>query len=145
MSPNGGSLPKVYSLLSACFFMNGHHLKLLKELSKDNKLSQRELSRKLGLSLGSVNFVLSNLVDAGLIRAKRFKNSKNKIAYMYILTPAGIKSKIQLSRDFLKRKLDEYDILINEIEELKRELDFSMIPAAAQEIREKKPEVKSRA
>ena len=57
--------------------MNGHHLKLLKELSKDNKLSQRELSRKLGLSLGSVNYVLSNLVDAGFIR------------------------------DFLKRKLDE--------------------------------------
>ena len=72
--------------------MNGHHLKLLKELSKDNKLSQRELSKKLGVSLGSVNYVLSNLIDAGLIRAKRFKNSKNKIAYMYILTPAGIKS-----------------------------------------------------
>ena len=67
--------------------MNGHHLKLLKELSKDNKLSHRELSRKLGLSLGSVNYVVSNLVDAGLIRAKRFQNSKNKIAYMYILTP----------------------------------------------------------
>src|SRR3972149_371535 len=102
--------------------MNGHHLKLLKELSKDNKLSQRELYRKLGLSLGSVNYVVSNLVDAGLIRAKRFKNSKNKIAYMYILTPAGIKSKIQLSRDFLKRKLDEYEMLKIEIEELKREI-----------------------
>ena len=58
MFPNGGSLPKVYSSLIA-IFMNGHHLKLLKELSKDNKLSQRELSRKLGLSLGSVNYVLS--------------------------------------------------------------------------------------
>ena len=68
------------------------------------------LSRKLGLSLGSVNYVLSNLVDAGYIRAKRFKNSKNKIAYIYILTPAGIKSRMQLSRDFLKRKLDEYEI-----------------------------------
>ena len=102
--------------------MNGHHLKLLKELSKDNKLSQRELSRKLGLSLGSVNYVVSNLVDAGLIRANRFKNSKNKIAYMYILTPAGIKSKIQLSRDFLKRKLDEYEMLKMEIEELKKEV-----------------------
>jgi EPS-associated MarR family transcriptional regulator len=86
--------------------MNGHHLKLLKELSKDNKLSQRELSKKLGLSLGSVNYVLSNLVDAGYIRANRFKNSKNQAAYMYILTPAGIKSKMQLSRDFLKRKLE---------------------------------------
>lgn len=103
--------------------MNGHHLKLLKELSKDNKLSQRELSQKLGLSLGQVNYVLSNLVEAGLTRAKRFKNSKNKIAYMYILTPAGIKSKMQLSRDFLKRKLDEYEILKMEIEELKREVE----------------------
>ena len=78
--------------------MNGHHLKLLKELSKDNKLSQRELSRKLGLSLGSVNYVLSNLIGAGYIRAKRFKNSKNKAAYMYILTPSGIKSRMQLRK-----------------------------------------------
>ena len=103
--------------------MNGHHLKLLKELSKDNKLSQRELSRKLGLSLGSVNYVLSSLIDAGYIRAKRFKNSKNKAAYMYILTPSGIKSRMQLSRDFLKRKLDEYEMLRMEIEELKKDLE----------------------
>jgi len=103
--------------------MNGHHLKLLKELSKDNKLSQRELSKKLGVSLGSVNYVLSNLIDAGLIKAKRFKNSKNKIAYMYIMTPAGIKSRMQLSRDFLKRKLDEYEMLKMEIEELRRDLE----------------------
>ena len=103
--------------------MNGHHLKLLKELSKDNKLSQRELSKKLGVSLGSVNYVLSNLIDAGLIKANRFKNSKNKIAYMYILTPAGIKSRMQLSRDFLKRKLDEYEMLKMEIEELKKDIE----------------------
>lgn len=103
--------------------MNGHHLKLLKELSENNSQSQRELSRKLGLSLGQVNYILSNLAEAGLIRAKRFKNSKNKAAYMYILTPAGIKSKMQLSRDFLKRKMKEYEMLKIEIEELKRELD----------------------
>src|SRR3972149_7302675 len=100
--------------------MNGHHLK---HLSKDNKLSQRELSKKLGVSLGSVNYVVSNLVDAGLIKAKRFKNSKNKIAYMYIMTTAGIKSKMQLSRDFLTRKLDEYEMLKMEIEELRRDLE----------------------
>ena len=103
--------------------MNGHHLKLLKELSKDNKLSQRELSRKLGVSLGSVNYVVSNLIDAGLIRAKRFKNSKNKIAYMYILLPAGIINKLQFSRNFLKRKLDEYEMLKMEIEELRRDIE----------------------
>ena len=72
--------------------MNGHHLKLLKELSENNSQSQRELSQKLGL-----------------------------MTYMYILTPAGIKSKMQLSRNFLKRKLDEYEMLKMEIEALKRE------------------------
>lgn len=108
--------------------MNGHHLKLLKELSENNTQSQRELSRKLGVSLGSVNYVLSNLLDAGLIRAKRFKNSKNKAAYMYILTPAGIKSRMQLSREFLQRKMVEYEKLKMEIEELKKDLRNSTIP-----------------
>lgn len=103
--------------------MNGHHLKLLKELSENNSQSQRELSRKLGLSLGQINYILSNLTEAGLIRAKRFKNSKNKAAYMYILTPSGIRSKMQLSRDFLKRKLDEYEMLKTEIEELKKDIE----------------------
>jgi len=83
-------------------------LQLLKDLSKENNLSQRVLSQRLALSIGRVNYLLSSLIDKGLIKAKRFKNSKNKIAYMYILTPDGIKSKMQLSRAFLKRKLDEY-------------------------------------
>ena len=111
--------------------MNGHHLKLLKELSENNTQSQRELSKRLGLSLGSVNYVLSNLVDAGLIKAKQFKNSKNKIAYMYLLTPAGIKSKMQLSRAFLKRKLDEYEMLKIEIEELLNLGSFCIYPRHA--------------
>ena len=97
-------------------------LQLLKDLSKENNLSQRVLSQRLALSIGRVNYLLSSLIDKGLIKAKRFKNSKNKIAYMYILTPAGIRSKIQLSRDFLKRKLDEYEMLKMEIEELQREV-----------------------
>ncbi|MBI5747023.1 MAG: MarR family EPS-associated transcriptional regulator [Nitrospirae bacterium] len=102
--------------------MNGHHLKLLKELSENNSQSQRELSRRLGLSLGSVNYALSGLIDKGLIKAKRFKNSKNKRAYMYILTPAGIKKKMELSCTFLKRKMIEYEMLKMEIEELKRDV-----------------------
>ena len=58
--------------------MNGHRLQILKDLSKENNLSQRVLSRKLGLSLGSVNYVLSSLVEAGLIKAKRFFTLVNK-------------------------------------------------------------------
>ena len=103
--------------------MNEHHLKLLKELSKDNTLSQRDLSRKLGLSLGKVNYVLNALLDKGLVKAERFKNSKNKLAYMYHLTPKGIKKKVELTSSFLHRKIDEFDSLRIEIEELKSEID----------------------
>jgi len=103
--------------------MNGHHLKLLKELDKNNVLSQRELAKRLSISLGKVNYVLSGLVDRGLIRVKRFKNSNNKSAYMYILTPHGITSRIELTREFLKRRISEYNTLKAEIEELKRELE----------------------
>lgn len=106
----------------SAIFMDEHHLKLLKELSVDNTLSQRDLSKKLGLSLGKVNYVLNALLDKGLVKAKRFKNSRSKLAYMYILTPKGITKKMDLTYHFLKQKIDEYDTLRTEIEELKREL-----------------------
>lgn len=104
--------------------MDEHHLKLLQELSKDNTLSQRELSKKLGLSLGKVNYVLNALLEKGLVKTKRFKNSKNKLAYMYILTPRGIKNKVELTYNFLKRKTNEYNILEMEIKELKKDIDI---------------------
>ena len=103
--------------------MDGHHLKLLKELSKNSTPYQRELSKKLGLSLGKVNYVISALIDRGLIKAKRFKNSNNKMAYMYTLTPTGLIKKTELTGEFLKTKMAEYDSLGTEIEEMKRDLD----------------------
>ncbi len=102
--------------------MDEHHLKLLKELSKDSSLSQRDLSKRLGLSLGKVNYVLNALLDKGLLKTKRFKNSRNKAAYMYILTPEGIKGKMELTYHFLQRKVVEYDTLKMEIEELREDL-----------------------
>jgi EPS-associated MarR family transcriptional regulator len=104
--------------------MDEHHLKTLKELSKDSALSQRDLAKRLGLSLGSVNYVLNALLDKGLVKAERFKNSKNKLAYMYHLTPDGIKEKVGLTYHFLQRKREEYDSLGMEIEELRRELEI---------------------
>ena len=102
--------------------MNEHHFKLLRELSIDNTLSQRDLSKKLDLSLGKVNYVLNALLDKGLVKAERFKNAKNQRAYMYILTPEGVKEKIDLTYSFLHRKMDEYDDLRREIDELRKEL-----------------------
>ena len=103
--------------------MEEHHLKTLKELSKDSTLSQRDLSKKLGLSLGRVNYVVNALLDKGLVKAERFKNSKNKLAYMYNLTPEGIIEKAELTYHFLQRKKEEYDSLGMEIEELRREVE----------------------
>ncbi|MDH3975336.1 MAG: MarR family EPS-associated transcriptional regulator [Deltaproteobacteria bacterium] len=103
--------------------MNEYHLKLLKELSKNSSLSQRDLSKKLGLSLGKVNYVINALLDKGLVKAEKFKNSRHKLAYMYHLTQEGIKKKVDLSSSFLQKKISEYDALKMEIEELKAELD----------------------
>jgi len=102
--------------------MNEFHFKILKELSENQTLSQRDLSKKLFASLGKVNYILNALIDKGMIKAKKFKNSKNKHAYMYILTPEGIKKKIELTHAFLKRKQEEYDTLKTEIEELNKEI-----------------------
>ena len=103
--------------------MDEHHLTLLKELATDSTLSQRDLSKRLGLSLGKVNYVLNALLDKGFVKAERFKNSRKKLAYMYVLTPEGIKRKVCLTGHFLKIKVREYDALKVEIEEMKRELE----------------------
>ncbi len=104
--------------------MDEYQLKLLKELSENANLSQRDLSRRLGLSLGKVNYVLNALLNKGLIKTMRFKNSRNKSAYMYILTPKGMKGKVELTYEFLKVKINEYDLLKKEIEELKNDIDI---------------------
>lgn len=95
--------------------------KTLQQLAMDGTLSQRELSSRMGLSLGKVNYVIKALLQKGHIKAQRFKNSKNKIAYMYVLTPAGINEKVVLTQRFLDRKLREYEELKHEIDALRSE------------------------
>lgn len=101
--------------------MDEYQFLTLRELSKNEAISQRELSRNLGISLGKVNYLINELLRAGYIKAKKFKNSKNKIAYKYILTPKGIGAKLNQTQEFLKRKLEEYNRLQKEIEILRQE------------------------
>jgi EPS-associated MarR family transcriptional regulator len=101
--------------------MDESQFKTLRELSKDGNLSQRDLSKKMGLSLGKVNYIVNALLEKGYIKAKRFKNSRNKIGYMYIITPKGISTKLSQTYDFLQRKTDEFERLRAEIEELRQE------------------------
>jgi len=101
--------------------LDGAHLYTLRELSRDDTLSQRDLAGRLGFSLGRVNFVVNSLISKGLVKARRFKNSRNKLAYRYILTPEGISEKVRVTRRFLQLKLNEFARLQKEIEVLRRE------------------------
>lgn len=110
-----------FLLLVLSFVMDESHFKTLRELAKDGTLSQRELSKRMGLSLGRVNYLVNSLLKQGHIKARRFKNSNKKMGYMYILTPKGLSARITQTYNFLQRKLDEFEDLKREIEMLKRE------------------------
>ncbi len=96
---------------------------LLKNLENNPALSQRDLAKRMGISLGKVNFCLNALVAKGCLKVKNFRNSDNKLAYAYLLTPQGIEEKARLTVAFLKYKTQEYERLRAEIEDLRREVD----------------------
>src|SRR5450830_105175 len=79
-------------------------LSVLREIEADPEMTQRALSLRLGLSLGKINFLVKALIEKGLIKAENFKNSKNKSAYLYTLTPRGLEEKTKATYHFLKRK-----------------------------------------
>jgi EPS-associated MarR family transcriptional regulator len=85
-------------------------------------MTQRQLSKELGLSLGRTNYVIHALIDKGWMKLSNFKRSDNKLGYLYLLTPEGMTEKSVLAQNFLNRKLKEYSRLKEEIEILKNEL-----------------------
>ena len=95
---------------------NQENLDLLRKISKQPKVSQRILAGELGFSLGKIKLLSKFFKKKGLIKIKNFKNNKNKLNYIYILTPKGIAKKTMLTVNFMKRKMREY-------EELKKELE----------------------
>ena len=97
-------------------------IKLLREIDKTPELTQRELSARLGISLGKVNFLLKALIEKSLIKANNFKNAKNKYSYIYLLTPSGVEEKARITYRFLNRKIKEYEELEAEIGLLKKEI-----------------------
>ncbi|MCX5810577.1 MAG: MarR family EPS-associated transcriptional regulator [Proteobacteria bacterium] len=100
--------------------MKESQFKTLLEISAENEITQRTLSGRLGLSLGSVNYIIKALIQKGYVKAKRFKNSSNKIAYMYILTPEGMKEKMNQTEAFMQRKMEEYERLKAEMDTFAR-------------------------
>src|SRR3989442_15445843 len=86
-------------------------LAVLRLLESDPSMTQRRLSQALGLSLGKTHYVLHALLDKGLVKMRNFQRSDRKLAYSYLLTPAGLREKLRLTRSFLSRKEAEFEQL----------------------------------
>lgn len=103
------------------------HLKVLRFLESNPRISQRDLSIAMGVSLGKTNYCIKALLDKGLIKVQNFRNNQNKLGYAYLLTPAGIEEKACITARFLKYKMQEYERLRDEILELQRETEQNVL------------------
>jgi EPS-associated MarR family transcriptional regulator len=121
--PEGKHLPRACPLPQVINVELDTRYRLLKILHEQPHLSQRELARIMGISLGKTNFCLQALIKVGLIKAKNFRNSQNKSAYLYMLTPGGIEEKARVTRCFLQCKMAEYESIQREIEELRADIE----------------------
>ena len=100
-------------------------LRVLRALESNPELSQRQLAAELSVSLGGVNYAVKALVERGLVKMKNFSRSDHKASYLYVLTPSGIAEKASLASSLLSRKLEEYELLMTEIGDLRREVELS--------------------
>jgi EPS-associated MarR family transcriptional regulator len=99
-----------------------HNTQILREISKNPSISQREIAQKNQISLGKVNYALKSLIEKGYVKIHNFSESQNKRHYMYILTPTGMYQKAKLTSDFLKYKMEEYERIKKEIQELEADV-----------------------
>ena len=103
-------------------FQEEIQFEVLRRLHQTPQVSQRALAKDLGVGLGTINFCFQALVEKGLVKMQNFSQSKNKLRYVYLLTPAGVAEKSKLTAEFLRRKVAEYEVLQREIDELKSEI-----------------------
>ena len=101
--------------------------RVLRLLEENPELSQRDLAETLGISLGRVHYILRALIDMGFVKLGNFSASKDKRRYAYILTPRGIREKAAITKRFLERKLNEYEALKREIDELKEAMNEDVL------------------
>ena len=105
-------------------------LELLKRLHAEPQMSQRDLARALGVSLGKANYCLNALKEKGLVKLEKFRANPDKRHYAYLLTPAGLEEKTRITLAFLRRKVAEYEALEREIEQLRNDLKNRRIQPA---------------
>jgi len=93
------------------------YFNVLRKIQRKPKSSQRELAKDLGFSVGKLNYCIKALKSKGMIKINNFKKNPKKINYIYVLTPKGIAEKTQLTLNFMKIKMKEYDELKKEVGE----------------------------
>lgn len=98
------------------------HLKVLRLIQAQPHLNQRELAEQLGISLGKTNYLIKGLIEKGWVKANNFKNSDNKLGYLYQLTPSGLENKAKITLRYLARRTQEYQDLRAELEQLQHEV-----------------------
>ena len=98
------------------------NLPLLDLIKSNPNITQREISKKLGISLGKTNYIIKSLIKMGLIKLDNFRRSDNKMSYRYLLTKRGFKEKLDLTQAFLIMKISEYNKIESEIEDLNDEI-----------------------
>ena len=107
--------------------INDQDFMVMKYINNTQKISQRELSQSLNISLGKVNYIIKALINKGIVKARNFTNSQNKRAYAYYLTSKGLQEKAKLTVSFFERKSKEYDKLKAELRELEEEIKNTKI------------------
>jgi len=100
---------------------NNDEFDILRKISKEPNVNQRDLAKKLGLSLGKINYCIRALKKKGLIKINNFKKNKRKFNYLYLLTPKGVSEKTRITINFMKQKMKEYDELQSELKENKND------------------------
>lgn len=96
--------------------------RVMRALEANPQLSQRDLAKTLGVSLGVINYCLKGLVEKGQVKVSNFRASGNKLRYAYVLTPRGVLERARLTKNFLQRRMAEHEALRAEIAALQEEL-----------------------
>ncbi len=99
-----------------------NEFQILRQIEANPDVTQRQLSERLNISLGSVNYALNALIARGWVKLNNFQNSDNKLGYVYLLTPEGATQKAMIAKRFWLRKLQEYELLKEELQSLSEEL-----------------------
>ena len=94
-------------------------LEILRNIEANPNLTQRQMAKDLGMSLGKTNYLIQALLSKGFLIINNFRKSNNRLGYLYVLTPEGVEKRRKLTTLFLQRKAEEFDKLKKDMERIK--------------------------